>query len=286
MSPHIAIAFVLAASMAGGEEDGLATATTSIDAPESRARASETPPDDDARKTEADDDARKTEAVVAYKAGKEAFAAAEYYEALGNFKRAQELLPTPELHYNIGLCHERVDNWDRAIESFEHYLEETPEAFDRADVESRIDAAKRRKSKEARVDEPAEPVTELSKKPRVRAEPPLRIVSSEPSTRDKEPRPHRALIAGGGTLFALGAAGAIGGGVGLTLHQRAEGEEKNQRLNALRWSSIGGGSVVAAAGAAMMGVGLKRRSDARARRVQVVPRVGLQGASVTVVGRF
>ncbi|MCR9166430.1 MAG: hypothetical protein ACE37F_01250 [Nannocystaceae bacterium] len=241
-------------------------------------------------------------AVAAFEAGQKAFANADFFTALHNFQRAQQLAPTPELHYNIGLCHERVDNWDRAIESFEHYLEETPDAFDRADVEARIRAAKRRRAKEARVTPPALTPGKSDPPP---SPPPTRV---QPSL-DAEPEvaAHRALVVSGASLLAVGIAGGIAGPVAMTMGIRdndivlrrfnagnPEGipiedaraiEQESRTLNTARWVTVGVGGAVAATGAVLLGVGLKRRADAR-RYAEVIPNMGPHSAGVTVAGRF
>ncbi len=66
------------------------------------------------------------------------FDAGRYREALENFERAYELSGHAELLFNIGQCMVRLAMDERAIEAFEGYLRESPEAENRPEVEMRI----------------------------------------------------------------------------------------------------------------------------------------------------
>jgi hypothetical protein len=63
------------------------------------------------------------DAKAAFQAGKEAFERGEYENALGNFLRANQLVPAPSLQYNIGNCQERLARYAEAAAAFERYLE-------------------------------------------------------------------------------------------------------------------------------------------------------------------
>jgi tetratricopeptide (TPR) repeat protein len=64
-------------------------------------------------------------AATQYKLGRFDRAAALYAQAY-------ELYPVPPLLFNLGQCHRKLDNHERAIYFFEGYLREAPEARNRA----------------------------------------------------------------------------------------------------------------------------------------------------------
>lgn len=71
-------------------------------------------------------------------AAQSAFDAGRYEEAIREFRAAYDLVPEPRLSYNIGVCFERLERREDAIEHFERYLREEPEASDREAVRERI----------------------------------------------------------------------------------------------------------------------------------------------------
>ncbi len=66
------------------------------------------------------------------------FEAGQYQEALDNFERAYELSQHAELLFNIGQCAARLAMDERALEAFQSYLDQMPDAVNREDVEIRI----------------------------------------------------------------------------------------------------------------------------------------------------
>jgi len=75
----------------------------------------------------------------------EAFGAGGYAAAIAHYEAAMAILPAPKLHYNIAVCHQRLAleaetpeartrERDRAIESYNAYLEQNPQADDRLEV--------------------------------------------------------------------------------------------------------------------------------------------------------
>lgn len=100
---------------------------------------------------DADEDApqRKDAAREQVRAASAAFAAGDYQTALDHYQAAMELLPAPKLHYNMGVCHQRLSlaaetpeqrtlQRDLAIESYNAYLEQNPRADDRLEVAQTI----------------------------------------------------------------------------------------------------------------------------------------------------
>jgi tetratricopeptide (TPR) repeat protein len=83
------------------------------------------------------------EARVLFEAGVYAFNGDRYAEALEHFERSYALSRRPKLLYNIGLAADRLQEEERALESFEAYLHELPDAENRVDVEARIAVLRR-----------------------------------------------------------------------------------------------------------------------------------------------
>jgi hypothetical protein len=74
-----------------------------------------------------------------------AFEQGDYALALVHFEAAMALRPAPKLHYNIAVCHQRLSlqtdepeprtrHREQAIDSYNRYLEQNPDAEDRGEV--------------------------------------------------------------------------------------------------------------------------------------------------------
>jgi tetratricopeptide (TPR) repeat protein len=246
------------------------------------------------------------EAVEEFQRGRELYANADYEEALAAFERADSLHPAADLQYNIALCHMRLENWSLAIAGFEVYLRTKENPTDRADVEARIAEARRRlalRDAASRVQQPA-PVA-----PPTIAEPP----PTRPLPADTEPTavpaPWVGLTAAGGVLLGVGVAGTAGGTAGLALARARKDEaieeivdggnprgvsyaeaqrlqQDAERLRMYQWVTVGVGSGVAATGAILLGVGLKRRRDARRTSIAVRPLASGSVRGLSIRGRF
>jgi tetratricopeptide repeat protein/PEGA domain-containing protein len=59
--------------------------------------------------------------------------------ALPLFQQAYDLASPPNALFNIGACYEALRNFERALEYYERYLVEAPNAEDRRDVQTRIE---------------------------------------------------------------------------------------------------------------------------------------------------
>jgi tetratricopeptide (TPR) repeat protein len=77
-------------------------------------------------------------AMPIFEAGKAYYDQGSYDKALEQFEEAYRLQPLPELLYNIGQCHERLQDYPAAIEAYSRYLEEKPDAEDTQAVEEKI----------------------------------------------------------------------------------------------------------------------------------------------------
>lgn len=82
--------------------------------------------------------AAQTVAKRHFQIGHASFVAGRHREALKSFERANQLWPTPELHYNIGRCHEVLGHRLLAVESYRRYLTQVPAAADAEEVRTRI----------------------------------------------------------------------------------------------------------------------------------------------------
>ena len=86
----------------------------------------------------ASDDEALAQAKQHFQAGRDAFDARDYQNALREFRTAQQLKPSPLLEYNIGLCFEALGRKKKAVQSYQSFLQQRPDADNRAEVEARI----------------------------------------------------------------------------------------------------------------------------------------------------
>jgi tetratricopeptide (TPR) repeat protein len=86
--------------------------------------------------SQADDDV----AHGLYQAGKSAYEAGRFKEALQFFEQAYQHSPRPAFLFNIGQVADRMRQDDKALTSFKAYLDQVPAAQNRAEVEQRVDA--------------------------------------------------------------------------------------------------------------------------------------------------
>ncbi|HJZ87106.1 MAG TPA: tetratricopeptide repeat protein [Polyangia bacterium] len=86
----------------------------------------------------AQEDPALAEAKQHFDRGRELFRNGSYEEAIREFRAADKLRPSPILAYNIGLALEKLGRCKPAIDHFERYLREQPDADNRADTEQKI----------------------------------------------------------------------------------------------------------------------------------------------------
>jgi tetratricopeptide (TPR) repeat protein len=97
----------------------------------------------------AHEDELKEAARLEVRAGSQAFQAGDYPSAIIHYEAAIALRPAPKLHYNIAVCHQRLSlsaetpeertrQRDLAIERYNAYLEQNPQAEDRLEVAQTI----------------------------------------------------------------------------------------------------------------------------------------------------
>lgn len=78
----------------------------------------------------------KERAKREFQAGKTAFGAGDFDEALQRYRRAYEIVPLPGLLFNIAQCHRNLGNHRQAINFFRLYLAKVPKAPNRTAVEA------------------------------------------------------------------------------------------------------------------------------------------------------
>ncbi len=88
--------------------------------------------------------------------------AGRYDRALEEYQRAYELVPAPGLLFNLGQCYRELGRRDEAIASFEQYLQERPDAPNRALVEDLLRELRPREDSAAEAREQAA-LTELER---------------------------------------------------------------------------------------------------------------------------
>lgn len=82
-------------------------------------------------------------------AGRAAFDAGRYEEALAHFRRAHELSPRARLLYNIALSADRLRLDDEAIDAYEAHLRLEPDSPERARVEQRLSLLRQQRAERA-----------------------------------------------------------------------------------------------------------------------------------------
>lgn len=78
-----------------------------------------------------------------FQAGKAAFEAGNYVDALSFFEQAHARSGRPELLFNVGQAADRLRQDEKTLEAFRAYLAQLPEAANRVEVEARIAAIER-----------------------------------------------------------------------------------------------------------------------------------------------
>jgi tetratricopeptide (TPR) repeat protein len=84
------------------------------------------------------DDATMAQAKQHFETGRNAYNAGDYVTAIREFKAAEALRPSPILDYNIGLANEKLGKRRVAVKYYRRYLEEQPNASNKAEVEGKV----------------------------------------------------------------------------------------------------------------------------------------------------
>jgi hypothetical protein len=105
------------------------------------------------------------EARRLFEAGSVAFEDAHYEAALDLFRRAHALSGRPTLLFNIGHAADRLRRDRDAVDAFEAYLRELPQAANRREVEVRLSVLRRQLVVAAAAREPIRPLQATSSEP-------------------------------------------------------------------------------------------------------------------------
>ncbi|MBK8241135.1 MAG: tetratricopeptide repeat protein [Deltaproteobacteria bacterium] len=250
----------------------------------------EAPADADADR----DDAKQ--AMEAFARGSDNYNAAKYDVALRDFLEAASLYASPDFQYNIALCYEKLDKPEEAIAAFETYLKTKRNVPDRANVEDRIRRLREQIERRGDTSDPTPPTTEPS----------------------DGRAPGRALVISGAALLGVGAAVALGGGIGfgtaakrrsddlddvqtggnpqgLTFAEASALQDDGKRFELGQIALAAAGGAVAIVGVALLAVGLRKRAKGRSvagktaarwRGTTIAPSSTRNGFGLTLTGRF
>jgi hypothetical protein len=148
-----------------------------------------------------------------------AYSAGRYAEAVVDFEEAYRLDAAPVLQFNIAQCYRQLGANQRAIAHYRRYLEELPDARNRADVEARIQELERATTSKDSDTRPLPPVRSETvtpaKPPGGEGETPTTeanagdVEATAGSTAAEPPPAHptlrtAAFITGGAAVIALG----------------------------------------------------------------------------------
>lgn len=237
-----------------------------------------------------------------FEAGRAAFVAGRFNDALDDFQRAYRLTKNPVLLFNIGAAADRLRKDEVALEAFDAYLKQVPNAENRAEVQGRlqvlVERAAAQQSDEAvrpRPDEqqPAPPVAALPPP----APPIAAPAPSEAPARSGAPAERAGSAAGRAwpwVLTGVGGALAVSGAVlvGLGAKDKASVEDAKRGTS---WSSVSDARDRAplriALGSAFLGIGLASVAAGllwhfRTPRVTPSVQIGANSARVAVLGNF
>jgi len=187
----------------------------------------------------------ETAARAHYERGAALFDDARYVDAILEFEAARALHRVAAFEYNIGRCHERLEQWTLAADAFERYLRIDPKAQDAAGIVTRIAELRERASSSGRRLERllAAP---LAKAPR----PAVVLIASPPTTPTRRLGPATVGVGIAALVFA-----SIGSGLIASVSSAYPGREALCRTRAcsvddLRGQLHGGYATLALAGVA------------------------------------
>jgi hypothetical protein len=98
------------------------------------------PPPPNAAPAPSGDDQAMAQAKQHFETGRNSYNAGDYVTAIREFKAAEQLRPSPILDYNIGLANEKLGKRRVAVKYYRRYLEEQPNASNKAEVEGKVTA--------------------------------------------------------------------------------------------------------------------------------------------------
>jgi hypothetical protein len=79
-----------------------------------------------------------------FRLGLDHYNEARFVDAIREFDLARQLKPSPAFDYNIGRCHERLEQWGLAADAYTRYLAAEPRAPNAAQLRARLDVLRAR----------------------------------------------------------------------------------------------------------------------------------------------
>src|SRR5947207_7126726 len=79
-----------------------------------------------------------------FERGRAAYDDQDYRRALDEFIAAERAKPAPAFDFNIARCYDRLEDYPKAIDHYQLYVQGKPSASDAAEVRGRIAALERR----------------------------------------------------------------------------------------------------------------------------------------------
>ena len=256
--------------------------------------------DEPAPPAEGKDDKMLERAMAAYERGQQNYKLAQYEAALADFKEASSLYASPDFQYNIGLCYEKLGQYDEAVLAYVTYLKVKPEAEDRANVEAtiaRLQELSRAQKERAAEDDRGTQIAPTNPGP---------VTPDEPAA----PKPWKPLVISGAVIAGLGVAVALGGGIafgvlaksrsddldavqsggnpdGLSFSDAQALESDGKRFETVQIGMAAGGAAVAVVGGALLAVGLlRKKKQAGGATARLQPAFGRHTTGLSLVGRF
>lgn len=234
-------------------------------------------------------------------AGKEAYKAERFEEALRELNAAYDINPNPKLLFNIGLIHERLGNLKEAVEHYDAFvvapgvtLQLRGQASERLEVLRPIVEAKEAREREARAEQAR--TDRDARDEVVKTPPPDKNTSPGGQPQQDDGRPIGPLVGLG--MAGVGVVAAATGGVLLLLlddemafvqestpQARRDARQARSRNRNLGLGLTGGGAALALTGGVIWLV--TRSSGSPESALRVVPAWSPEaGGSLQVLGRF
>lgn len=132
----------------------------------------------------------RSEARAHFKKGMEAFSAGKYEEGIAELEKAYQILPHPNVLYNIGRAYVELGDLERSIDYYKKYLETNPADKDETQAIVRSLEARLRKQQQGR--EPAPVDAPATDKPAPETPAPERATADKPSDKPGPEKPATA----------------------------------------------------------------------------------------------
>jgi tetratricopeptide (TPR) repeat protein len=156
-----------------------------------------------------------------FKKGQTHYALGEFQAAIDEFREAYRIRQEPAILFNLAQSYRQIHEWQRAYFHYRQYLNQKPDAPNRAEVESLIEQMKGKMDEEERMTKveavPAPPVQIAAAQPPPQERPAFVAPAPVPPPRTEVASP--ALRYAGYAAFGVG---ALAGGAAFALHSVAQ----------------------------------------------------------------